>query len=589
MTTELKRTHHCGELTAGHAGKTATLMGWVAKRRDHGQLVFVDLRDREGVTQIVFDAANAEVHELAKTLRTEYVIAVRGSVRERAAGLANPNLKTGRIEVVAAALTVLSEAKTTPFPIEDEITTSEDMRLKYRYLDLRRPELQENFRLRHRIAMAIRSYMDRYGFWEVETPILTKSTPEGARDYLVPSRLYPGHFYALPQSPQLFKQLLMISGFDKYFQIVRCFRDEDLRADRQPEFTQIDIEMSFPSVDELFPLIEGMMREVFALKGVDIPTPLPRMGYEDAMKRYGSDKPDTRFDVFIQDFTGIFKSAEPSVFRDTVESGGTIRGIVAPKVNYSRKALDDLAAFVKQLGGAGIAWIKPADEGVTAAPVVKNAGAAAMDAVIRQSGAKAGDTILLMAGEKESTLNLMGAVRLELARKEGWIPEGKWNMLWVVDFPLLEFAPDENRWVSRHHPFTSPVDADFDILEKEPGAVRAKAYDLVLNGTEIGGGSIRIHRSDVQARIFKTLGLTEAEARDKFGFFLDALEYGAPPHGGIALGLDRIVMIVAGEASIRDVIAFPKTARAVDAMSGSPSPVAPKQLKELGIQIRGQS
>ncbi|HEX4997937.1 MAG TPA: aspartate--tRNA ligase [Terriglobia bacterium] len=583
----LKRTHHCGELTAGHAGQTVTLMGWVAKRRDHGQLVFVDLRDREGVTQIVFDAAtNAAVHEIAKTLRTEYVIAVAGSVRERAAGLENPNLKTGRIEIVASALNVLSEAKTTPFPIEDEITTSEDMRLKYRYLDLRRPELQENFRLRHRISMAIRSYMDRYGFWEVETPILTKSTPEGARDYLVPSRLYAGHFYALPQSPQLFKQLLMISGFDKYFQIVRCFRDEDLRADRQPEFTQIDIEMSFPSVDELFPLIEGMMGEVFALKGVEIPTPLPRMSFEEAMNRYGSDKPDTRFDVFIQDFTDIFKTAEAGVFRDTAESGGTVRGIVAPKTAYSRKALDDLAIFIKQLGGAGIAWIKPGDDGVTAAPVVKNAGAAAMDAVIRQSGAKVGDTILLMAGEKEATLNLLGALRLELAKKEGWIPEGRWNMLWVVDFPLLEFAPDENRWVSRHHPFTSPVEADFDLLEKDPGAVRAKAYDLVLNGTEIGGGSIRIHRSDVQARVFRTLGLTEEEARDKFGFFLDALEYGAPPHGGIALGLDRIVMIVAGESSIRDVIAFPKTARAFDAMSGSPSPVAPRQLKELGIQIR---
>jgi aspartyl-tRNA synthetase len=359
-----------------------------------------------------------------------------------------------------------------------------------------------------------------------------------------------------------------------------------LRADRQPEFTQVDIEMSFPSVDELFPLMEGMMREVFALKGVDIPTPLPRMSFEEAMNRYGSDKPDTRFDVFIQDFTEIFKTADPSVFRETAEAGGTVRGIVAPKTAYSRKALDDLAVFVKQLGGAGIAWIKPADDGVNAAPVIKNAGAAAMDAVVRQSGAKSGDTILLMAGEKESTLNLLGAVRLELAKKEGWIPEGKWNMLWVVDFPLLEFAPDENRWVSRHHPFTSPVDADFDLLEKDPGAVRAKAYDLVLNGTEIGGGSIRIHRSDVQAHVFKTLGLTETEARDKFGFFLDALEFGAPPHGGIALGLDRIVMIVAGESSIRDVIAFPKTARAVDAMSGSPSAVAPKQLKELGIQVR---
>jgi len=561
-------------------------MGWVDTRRDHGQLVFIDLRDRAGITQVVFEATNATVHDLAKTLRSEFVIAATGKVRVRGEGLANPNLKTGEIEVVAESLTILSEAKTTPFPIENDTTTSEDLRLKYRYLDLRRPKLQENFRLRHKVNVAIRNVLDRYGFWEVETPILTKSTPEGARDYLVPSRLYHGSFYALPQSPQLFKQLLMISGFERYYQIVRCFRDEDLRADRQPEFTQVDIEMSFLSQEELFPIIEEMMVDVFALNGVKMPTPIPRMSFEEAMEKYGSDKPDTRFDVLLQDFTEIFKKAEPGVFREMAEAGQTIRGFMAPGVSYSRKVLDDLTNYMKQMGAVGLAWIKPTSEGLSSAPVVKNAGAAAIDATLIQAGAKNGDMVFLMAGEKEPVLNLMGALRLELARRENWIPAGKWNMLWVVNFPLLEFSPDENRWVSRHHPFTSPVAEDLGILESNPGAVRAQAYDLVLNGTEIGGGSIRIHRSDVQARIFKTLGFTETEARDKFGFFLEALEYGTPPHGGIALGLDRIVMILAGQSSIRDVIAFPKTARGVDAMSGSPSIVSDQQMKELGLQVR---
>jgi len=582
----LKRTHTCGELTSADAGQATTLKGWVDVRRDHGQLVFIDLRDREGITQIVFDARNAPVHDLAKTLRSEFVIEVSGNVRVRAEGLANPNLKTGGIEVEAGDLTILSEAKTTPFPISDDTTTSEDLRLKYRYLDLRRPKMQETFRLRHRMSMTIRSYMDKHGFWEVETPILTKSTPEGARDYLVPSRLSHGGFYALPQSPQLFKQILMISGFEKYFQIVRCFRDEDLRADRQPEFTQVDIEMSFPSQEELFGLMEGMMAEVFSLKGIALPTPFPRMSFAEAMNRYGSDKPDTRFDVFLQDFTEIFKSAEPCVFREMAESGQTIRGLVAPKTAYSRKVLDDLTGFVKQLGAAGLAWIKTSDDGTSAAPVVKNAGAAVMETVLKHAGANTGDTVFLMAGDEEPVLGWLGPLRLELARRENWIPAGKWNMLWVVDFPLLEYSSEENRWVSRHHPFTSPVDDDLELLESNPGKVRAKAYDLVLNGTEIGGGSIRIHSSSVQSRIFKTLGFTEAEARDKFGFFLEALEYGTPPHGGIALGLDRMVMILAGQSSIRDVIAFPKTARATDVMSGSPSQVSEQQLKELGIQIR---
>jgi aspartyl-tRNA synthetase len=583
----LIRTHTCGELTAANKEQEVVLMGWVNRWRDHGQLIFVDLRDRDGLTQIVFNAENnVELHRSGKALRSEFVIAVQGTVRVRDKGLENPNLKTGGIEVVVRDLWILSEAKTTPFPIEDQINTSEDLRLKYRYLDLRRPQIQENFRMRHRITMAVREYMNAQGFWEVETPILTKSTPEGARDYLVPSRLQHGSFYALPQSPQLFKQILMISGFEKYFQIVKCFRDEDLRADRQPEFTQIDIEMSFPRRAALFEMIEGMMAKVFALKGVTIPTPLPRMSFQAAMDRYGSDKPDTRFEAFLQDFTDIFKTADSGVLRDLVQSGNTVRGLVAPKTAYSRKQLDDLALYVKQLGGAGVAWIRLGDDGINAAPMVKNAGSAVVDAVIQRSGAAKGDTIFIMGGPTEATLNLLGSLRLELARKENWIPEGRWNMLWVVDFPLLEFDSGENRWVARHHPFTSPVDEDLQLLETDPGRVRAKAYDLVLNGTEIGGGSIRIHRSDMQARIFKVLGFSEQEARDKFGFFLEALEFGTPPHGGIALGLDRLVMILTGQSSIRDVIAFPKTARAVDLMSGSPSPVSDQQLKEIGIQVR---
>lgn len=580
------RTHSCGELTVADEGQSVSLAGWVARRRDHGQLVFIDLRDRAGVTQVVFNPeTNAEVHQQAKALRSEFVVGVRGMVRRRDPELVNTNLATGGIEVQAEELVLYNEARTPPFPIEDDIGTSEELRLRYRYLDLRRGEVQQNLHLRHQVTMAMRSYMDEQGFWEIETPFMTRSTPEGARDYLIPSRLHTGQFYALPQSPQLFKQLLMISGVDRYFQIVRCFRDEDLRADRQPEFTQLDIEVSFPNLEQFFTLIEGLMRRVFALSDVPLVTPFPRMSYQEAMDRYGSDKPDTRFEVEIQDLSEIFAHGDESLFRSAVEKGQTVRGVVAP-VAYSRKVLDELDAFVKQLGGAGIAWVEVTDSEPRTLPVVRKSGSATIGDLITRTGAVPGQTIFILAGERLTTLGNLGALRLELARREQWIPAGVWNFLWVVDFPLLTFDGEEGRWVASHHPFTAPVERDVQFLESDPGRVRAQAYDLVANGVEFGSGSVRIHKRDVQTRIFSCLGMSEDEARERFGFFLEALDYGTPPHGGIAFGLDRIVMLLAGRSSIREVIAFPKTARAVDLMAGSPSPVDENQLRELGLRLR---
>ena len=584
---DLTRTHSCGALRLEDVGADVVLLGWVHRVRDLGGLLFVDIRDRSGITQVVFDKDDEPLMAKAKRLRSEFVIGAVGRVRRRSAETINPKLPTGEVEVVVRRLVLLNEAKTPPFPIADDTPVSEDVRLKYRYLDLRRPGLQANIGLRHRVTAVIRQYFDRNGFWEIETPILTKSTPEGARDYLVPSRVHPGEFYALPQSPQLFKQILMVGGVDRYVQICRCFRDEDLRADRQPEFTQVDVEISFARPETIFGVIEPLMRDIFAVVGRDIKTPFLRMPYSEAIAKYGSDKPDLRCGMPIQDLREVFRESPFRVFRDIVGGGGTVRGFVVKNAgDYSRSEVDGIVDQAKQLGAAGLVWARTALDGTITSSIMKALGEDGVRQMLAAAAAEPGDLLLVAAGEPDSTSKLLGQIRLNLARQKGLLSPNEYAFVWVVDFPLLEWDPEARRYVSMHHPFTSPHDDDLDRLDTEPGNTRAKAYDLVLNGSEVGGGSIRIHDANLQRRIFSLLNISPEEAKLRFGFFLEALEYGTPPHGGIALGLDRTCAILAGENSIREVIAFPKTAAAVDLMSDAPSPVDPNQLRELHLLIK---
>jgi aspartyl-tRNA synthetase len=582
-----KRSHYCGDVRSEHIGEKVVVMGWVQSRRDHGGLIFIDLRDREGMVQISFNPdGNATAHSKAHHLRNEYVIAVRGVVSARPEGTVNPNLKTGEIEVLADELTILNESKTPPFEVSSRHGISEDLKLKHRYLDLRRPALQENLILRHRIVHTTRNYFCEKGFIEVETPFLTKSTPEGARDYLVPSRVNPGRFYALPQSPQLFKQLLMVAGYDRYYQIVKCFRDEDLRADRQPEFTQIDLELSFIHEEEIYEIIEGLLSTIFhEIKGVSLPRPFPRMPYQEALARYGLDKPDTRFAMELKELTAHLGDCSFKVFSQATAAGGIILGLNATGCSeYSRKELDDLTGLANVYGAKGLAWIKVVPDGVQS-PIAKFFTEEEVQRLTTLLDAKPGDLLLMVADAKPKVAyTALGQLRLHLGGRLGLIDGDKWCPLWVTEFPLLEYNEEEKRYEALHHPFTSPAEEDLLFLKDDPSRVKARAYDLVLNGNEIGGGSIRIHRQEIQQAMFKALNIGEEEAISKFGFLLDALEFGAPPHGGIALGLDRLVMLICGIDSIRDAIAFPKTQKATCLMSDAPSQVSERQLKELYLR-----
>ena len=582
---DLKRTNYCGDLRASDAEKEVVLMGWVHRRRDLGQLIFIDLRDRAGIAQIVFNKElHPEAHAKAEQLRSEFVVAVEGRVLRRQK--ANPEILSGEVEVTATRLHILNNSKTPPFQIEEEVTASEETRLRYRYLDLRRPKPHRNLELRHRVILEIRKTLDELGFFEIETPMLTRSTPEGARDCLVPSRIHHGKFYALPQSPQIFKQILMISGMDRYFQIVRCFRDEDFRADRQLEFTQLDLEMSFPRQQDVFDVIERVMERTCAVVGVQAKGPFCHLDYKEALRRYGSDKPDLRFGMELHDVTQFFEAG-----REKLQIAGNVQAVVAPgAAAWSRKQLDELSEFAKSAGARGVYTVKVAAEGITP-PLEKTLGPETLKKLVEVVGAKPGDLIVAAAAKEQiehndTSLNVAGQIRLYLGDKLNLIDRSKWEFAWITGFALFEWSGTEKRWVSAQHPFTGIYEEDLDKLETAPWECRSRGYDLVLNGNELGSGSIRIHRQDVQARMFKALGLTDEQARQRFGFFLDALTYGTPPHGGIALGIDRVVMLLAGEKSIREVIAFPKTTAAVDLMADSPSEVDASQLDELGIAIK---
>ena len=584
----LKRSHRCGELSAANVGENVTIMGWVQKNRNKGGLVFVDVRDRSGLIQVVFEegSTDAALIEKAAKLRAEYVVAIVGKVAKRS-GAVNENLSTGDIEVIPSELRVLSEAETPPFPIEENSKTKEEIRLKYRYLDLRRPDMQKNLLLRSRVATLTRQFLAEEGFLEIETPILGKSTPEGARDYLVPSRVHPGNFYGLPQSPQLFKQLLMCSGCDRYFQIAKCFRDEDLRADRQPEFTQIDMELSFVDVDDVIDVNERLLAKLFKdVLNVEVPLPIPRMTWQEAMDRYGSDKPDTRFGMELTDVTEVVKDSEFVVFKGAIENGGTVRGINAKgQGEMPRKKIDKLVSFAKDYGAKGLAYIAIQNDGTVKSSFAKFMTEEEMKALIDAMGGESGDLLLFAADKNKVVWDVLGNLRLELAKQMDLLRKDEYKFLWITEFPLLEWSEEQNRYVAMHHPFTMPMEEDLPYLESEPGRVRAKAYDITLNGNEIGGGSVRIFQDDVQERMFAALGFSKEEAYDRFGFLLDAFKYGVPPHAGLAYGLDRMVMLMAKEDSIRDVIAFPKVKDASCLMTEAPNVVDEKQLEELGLAL----